>query len=353
MNKIKAIFFLGVMLLASSCQKDDMPEVVQSNDPVFTIKGKIGQEEVNIVAGDDNQYMYTGFDIRNRVDLFYGDISNENSSFKLTVHDGNLDNDKLALITNKPSFGFTRSAVQPTFEFAIDSFANSVKIGGIDWFVNGQFYSSNSITLYEHGIFDICAEVTFIDGETKTLCNEVILGYKKHAIGEPVHIVTNTGRLRVYNNTVFPMESISWYIDGQYISDALELSTTDYSGIVTVTAEITYGNGSTRTKSIVVDFDLQGRFIQDFSAMENINPLDNDYTLDMRFDINGEIWVSDIPENDTAHFEVNKYEAYKDNVDGIPVSIANGTINCYLKRLSDGMLREAELEMTFGFPENF
>lgn len=330
-----------------------MPELVESNDPVFMVKGKIGQEDIKIVAGDDNQYMYTGFSERNGVDLFYGDISNENSSFKLSIHDGNLDNEHLELITNKPQFRFTRNAVQPTFQYAIDSFANSVKIAAIDWYVDGDYYSSNSITLYDHGLFNICAEVTYEDGEVAKLCNDVILGYEKHAIGQPVHIVGSTGRLRVFNNTVYPIDNVEWYINGTLFSDAVELSTSAFTGRVPITVIVKYSNGVERTKSIIVDFDLEGKFIQDFSFAENTNPLNNDYSIDLRFNINGETWISNIPENDSTFIDINKYMKYKNNVDGIPVSIAEGVINCKLKRLSDGMIRDAELEMTFGFPENF
>ncbi|SFT53779.1 hypothetical protein SAMN05216474_1164 [Lishizhenia tianjinensis] len=353
MSRFSTILTLSFLLVLSACKKDEMPELVESNEPVFMVKGKIGQEEINIVAGDDNQYMYTGFDERNGVNLFYGDISNNNSSFKLTIHDGNLDNDNLELITNQPQFAFTRNAVTPTFQFAIDSFANNVKIDAIDWYVNGDYYSSNSITLYEHGLFNICAEVTFVDGEVANLCNDVILGYKKHAIGQPVHIVGSTGRLSVFNNTIYPIDNVEWYVNGVLFSDAIELSTSAFTGRVPITVIVNYSNGVQRTKSIMVDFDLEGKFIQDFSFAENINPLNNDYSLDLRFEIDGETWISNIPENDSLFVEISKYEKYKENVDGIPVSIANGLINCKLKRLSDGMIRDAELDLTFGFPQNF
>lgn len=353
MSRISTILTLISLLLFTACKKDEMPELVESNDPVFKVEGKIGQQKVQIIAGDNNQYMYTGFDERKGVNLFYGDIENENSSFNMTIHDGNLDNDDFELITNKPKYAFTRNAVQPLFQFAIDSFANSLKINAINWYVDGEFYSSNSISLYDHGLYNICAEVTFEDGDVETICNDVILGYKKHAIGQPVHIVSTTGRLLVYNSTTYPIDNVLWYVNENLYGDGLELSTSDFTGQVKIKAIVSYGNGVVREKTILVDFDLEGKFIQDFSFAENINPLNNDYSIDLRFDINGETWVSNIPENDSTFINIKKYVKYKDNIDGIPVSIADGQFKCQLKRLSDGMIRDAEFDFTFGFPENF
>lgn len=351
MRKHLSIYLL-LTLVIFSCTKDDLPETVKSNDPVFMVKGSLGDQEIEIIAGDDNQYMYTDFSERERVKLFYGDINNGSNSFKISVHDGNLDNEKLELLTNKPEFKITRSSDVPIFQYTIDSFANETKINSIEWFVNGDFYSQNMIQLYDHGIYDVCAKVTYNDGEIAELCNEVILGYKKQAIGQPIHIIGNTGRLFVSNNSTFLIDNVQWFIDGELVSESQEFTTSAYTGIVEVTAIVNYSNGVTREKSIVVDFDQEGRFIQDFSYAENMSDLENDYTADIRFEYEGDIWVSDIPENDNASIVITKYEKYKENINGIPVSIAHGTLNCKLKRLSDGEIKEASLDLTFGLPQN-
>lgn len=351
MRNLLGIFLIVTITLAS-CDKDDLPETVKSNDPVFMVKGSLGTENIEIIAGDNNQYMYTDFSERERVKLFYGDINNGDNSFKISVHNGNLDNEKLELLTNKPEFKITRSSDVPIFQYTIDSFANETKINTIEWFVNGDFYSQNMIQLYDHGIYDVCAKVTYNDGEVAELCNEVILGYKKHAIGQPIHIIGNTGRLFVSNNSTFLIDNVQWYIDDALVSESQEFTTSSYTGIVNVTAVVHYSNGVTREKSIVVDFDQEGRFIQDFSYAENMSDLENDYTADIRFKYKGEIWTSDIPENNNAAISISKYEKYKENINGIPVSIAHGTLDCKLKRLSDGEIRDASLKITFGLPQN-
>ena len=79
-----AILLAGLAL--NSCKKH-VPDMPESNNPVFRVDGTFDGVDFTMIAGDDNAYMHTSSEIENRVHLFQGDLSDGVNSIQLEIYD--------------------------------------------------------------------------------------------------------------------------------------------------------------------------------------------------------------------------------------------------------------------------
>ena len=79
---MKKIISISIILLFLGCQKD-ATNLVENTDPVFKAMFVIGGETQNIIAGQDNKYMFSGVKTDSLdVESYSGTLTNINGSKK-------------------------------------------------------------------------------------------------------------------------------------------------------------------------------------------------------------------------------------------------------------------------------
>lgn len=347
----------GIVLLAvvaflfASCSKEDIA-LPESNNPVFQLEGTIGAEEIALVAGDDNAYMHTFTTVANGVNIFSGKLGDGATSVEIGVYDGNIDQDKVTpLSVIKQSDKWAYSSGQDLVIFSKGMFPNHQMISQISWTINGAFAGINTVKISEPGIYDVCAMVSFQDGSTGTLCNEIIVGFVRNANFRMRHYANQAGELNVWlDDVIGEIESMKWYIDGEFVGKK-----TEYSGNVSanqhlVTVEVDFVNGTSRTKSMVVDGSVTGHFIDDFTGFEQCiqNVVHRDYNWLIKLEHNGEEYSSLFSSNTNSTLNVESIEYYGLNSSGKKVYKINATVEGVVRKIGTSVDKQVSFNTTFG-----
>jgi hypothetical protein len=89
MNKFLA--FLTLSILIASCKKQEIKDPPIGNNPVFKAFGSIGNSNLQIVAGDNDYKMETGFYYLNGIENYFGSLNNTENQLKIVFKDGFLN----------------------------------------------------------------------------------------------------------------------------------------------------------------------------------------------------------------------------------------------------------------------
>lgn len=342
---------LLTVLLISSCKKQEVEDPITGNQPVFTAMGTIGTDEFSVSAGQNNFYMHTESSVVNGVDFFSGRLSDGNFELELGIYDGNLDLPANQFAQNLPSgLFFAVNQTMPLVTLSKDLFPNASLIQDISWFIDGVFAGTGNVPIKSPGKYNVTAEVTFNDNSTASLTNEMILGYTKHATCQLRHFLTPNGNLQVWmeENDV-PITSVKWFIDNEYQNSDPKLNSTLDQQNHTIKAEITFQNGVVRTKSILVDGSLEGKFIDDFSVFENgSSSIIQDFNAVITLRKDGKEYASASTNNQSAVIEVISVDYFGTNTAGKAVVMIRAIISCNLKEISSGDVFPFQCETNFG-----
>jgi hypothetical protein len=347
---IYLIFLLTIAGL-SSCKKEEVEDPIEPNTPVFRVDGTLGTENFSMVAGDDNFYMSTFSEMIHGVGLFAGKLSNGDFEVEMGVFNGNIDLPQELLADNLPSeLQFAALAPQPAFELSKQMFPNSNYIEQIKWYVNGTYAGTNSVVIHEPGKYTVCAEVSFVSGNEGMVCNELIIGYQKHASSILRHFVSPGGDLQVWiEEQDVPVASVKWYFDDEFVSDDLKLIDEIDDEIHVVKAEVTYANGVVRSKSVLLDGTACGSYLDDFSIFEN-DPvgLFRDYAITLTVRKDGAEFTSIDTQNSQANFQVMDLSYFGKNTAGKAVFKISAQVECMLRNNSNGQIVPFSGNIEFG-----
>lgn len=351
--KTKFIFivFASLSALITSCHKEKVEEPPVASSPIFKAEGTLGTESFAIAAGEDNFYMNTFSDVVNGVDFFSGNLTDGSFELEMGIYDGNLDISSSNFSEDLPeNIGFATNPTQPLAILSKSLLPNEMMIQQIDWFVNGVYEGSNTVEIMLPGKYNICAKVSFNDGSEETLCNEMILGYTKHATCQLRHFLSQGGAFQAWvDEYSVPLSSVKWFIDGNYASDNFKLITNldQYSHIIT--AEINFENGVKRTKSMLIDGSLNGKFIDDFTVFENAGSIVNwDFDVSISLKKNGKQYISSNVSNETAQLTITDVDFYGTNSAGKAVFKISANVICNLKEAGTGEVLPFTCSTTFG-----
>lgn len=336
-SKYLVLFLLLTSLF--SCKKEEVEDPIEPNTPVFRVDGTFGTESFSAVAGDDNFYMSTFTQTVNGIDLYSGKLSDGNFEIEMGLFNGNIDLPLEMLVDNLPGeLHFAGIPQQPILELSKQMFPNCNYIEQIKWYVNGTFAGLNTVVINEPGKYSVCAEVAFISGNEGTVCNDVIVGYQKHASSILRHFVSPGGDLLVWlEEQDVPVASVKWYFDGSFVSDDLKLEDEIDDDMHVVTAEVTYSNGVIRTKSVLIDGTANGGYLDDFSIFENTpTPFFRDYSVALIVRKNGIEYTSMNVANNTSNFHVSNLSYYGKNSSGKAVFKVTAELDCTLRNNSNG-----------------
>jgi len=344
--------FAGILLF-TSCKKDQI-EIPQSNDPIFRADGSMTGGDFSIVAGDNNAYMYTMTCEENGVNVFSGKLSDDEFSIEMGVYDGLLDfinHEALAHIANNVSPTFAHSDDQPIAELNKAWLDDLQNVSQINWYVNSTLVGVNVAYIYEPGIYNVCAMVTFNDNSTIEYCNELIIGYEKHASCSIHSNVNVAGELIAsIQGATTQVSEVKWFLDDYPISTDLYLNLPVTPELHRLKAQITFANGVSRTKVAIVDGTLYNRDLSDFSIFEE-NQVQNpyrDFNVKMSVIRNGKNYYSLPADNSSSMINVTGIEFYRNNTAGNPVYKVSANISVMLQEAVSLKESPLNMSMTFG-----
>lgn len=352
MKRRGGIVVLAVIaFLMSSCTREEiiLPE---SNDPVFKLEGSFGNEEIEMVAGDNGMFMHSFTNTSNGVSIFSGKLSDGNTSVEIGIYDGNIDQDKVTpLSVIKQSDEWAFSSGQDLVIFSKGMFPNHQLIDQITWTVNGVFAGTNTVKISEPGVYDVCAMVSFHDGTNSNLCNEIIVGFARNANFRMRHYANQSGELNLWLDDVLgEIESMKWYIDGEFVGKKLDYAGTITSDLHLVTVEVDFVNGTSRTKSMIVDGSVTGHFIDDFTGFEQCiqNVVHRDYNWVVKITDDGSEYSSLFADNSNSVMEIEDIQYYGLNSSGKKVYKIVASVNGKVRKIGSSIDQQVSFNTTFG-----
>ena len=359
MRRAKALIAFTMVLgglLFSSCKKHTIDQP-NSTDPVFKAEGTMSGGILNLVAGDDNAYMYTDIYEENGVQIFSGNLSNGDLSIEMGIFDGLVDMPDPQSINSLPiSHMFSRNSTTPLAILTKNSFPNVDMIDYIGWSIDGvqQSTTNDTVTIMDPGVYNVCADIIFTDQSSAYLCSELVLGYKRHANCTIKHFLSLDSTLTVgIEDPQVEIEKVEWFLDNVFVSDEPEFTHSNFpSGNHVLRAQVNFENGAKRIKSMILDGDLHGHFIQDLSLFEtNISVLLNrDFNVRLKLESNGISYRSDLADNSANKITFDEISYYGKDAGGNSVYKVKAHVVATVQDIQDvNNTRELDFQTTFGF----
>ncbi len=355
MKHTKISLFLCVFIIAFACKKKKIEELPPGNEPIFKAQGILDGEEFSIIAGENNAFMYSFTEKINGVNKFTGKLSDNSTEIEIGIFDGNIDSPSISfeqLLADSLRWDIVSGA--PLVTLSKDDFPNAFKINSIQWFSDNTFIGMNTVPIFEPGKYSILALVTFDDGKTASLRNDLIVGYTTNANFILRFNLFPDGDLNTWINvSKGTVSSVKWTIDGE------ELEETDENIINNIdeeeheiSATVIFTNGVVRTKSIHVDGSLTGNNIPDFSDLEltpsNVSAPPRDYKTKLVVRKNGIEYRSDFIGNNSNSIKIKEIKYYGVNGNGKNVYKLSAAILTNLKNMSTSSVESINFETIFG-----
>ncbi len=192
-NRFKALLFIALLGIVQACQKKEIP-VSYEGTPVFMMESNINGNEVNITAGKNNYYMFTGTSV---------------DAMGVLVMNGQLRPEDCSKCNHEFSFYYRDSKLRNTI--TINNIEEVLKTGNYNYF-NGRDTLNNlsgahiSFNAYAPAGTNYTYSWDFGDGTGSNLANPT------HQYAEPADYnvcltVSNGGISKTICN-VIPMDSL-------------------------------------------------------------------------------------------------------------------------------------------------
>jgi hypothetical protein len=327
------MLFALSLLWFSSCKKIEVEEPVQQGSPIFTVDTQLGDDKFVLSAGNDGCELNVGSEYVNGVQCFTGTLSDGESEISLAVMDGKLDLPMFEFqsgLTDNLPYLFEKD--KTLAELSLDHFPNAKNIQQIKWFVDGVFYGLNDLKITEPGVYSTCALVTFLDGSYESVCNELIIGYKKSAVAILENYVDMSGYLHAWIDAdLIDVASVKWSLDDVVVCNEEILLHQLSPKTHKITAEITFANGAKRKRTVLVDGACKGNFLNDFTCAESlISSSNNDFNVRIDVKWNGSVYSSKLVQNDSGKFQITDMKYYGKDAKGNKIYKIDALINCML-----------------------
>ena len=345
--------FLGFLLIISACKKNEIIPPPGSSTPVFTAVGTFGNEVINLQAGDNGVVMNTETLLYNGVDFFKGNLGNDAFDLEIGIFGGDFDiqNTTLPDFSPQSEVSFAYVAPQPPMlVLSKDSLPNSEIINEVEWIVNGVVQPVlNNLVINSPGKYQICAHVTFTDMTESTLCNEMIVGFKQNASFELEFVMGQDHNLMAWiDPSIGTIQSVKWFQDGIEISNSSQLNKYIEDGSHLIQAEVLFTNGVKSLRSILVDAELYGKNIFDFTKLSSPFPIEWDFKSKLKLVKNGIEYFSHQTPNSGNKITISDVKYFGLNSLGKAVYILTGEIQVNLKSNLSSVVIPLNLDISFG-----
>lgn len=349
LSSLMALSFLALV----GCSKQDtiFPE---PNAPEFEVHGTLGNDDFNLVAGDNDAYMFTSTELHNGVRVFTGKLADSESSIEFGIFDGNLDKPNSIPEANLQNavLNFAHRYYDPLAVLTLESIVPNGNASHVEWYINGTFSGSGQISIYEPGKYDVCAHVTFITGQTEQHCDQIILGYTRNA-NCAIDLDLSQGNIQAsLNSTGETIQSVEWLLNNVVVgtNDSL-LENITYGVGNTLKARVTFDNGVVREKSCFIDGTDPTQWISDFSSFElgsSTSVAPQDYQVRLIVENNGKTYKSVQAENEGSTITLLSLEPYENNANGNSVYKATLQIEAIVMEMSTQKLIPVSFTTTLG-----
>lgn len=351
--KYTALLSAFALLFLASCKKDVI-EIPTSNDPVFRVDGSMSGGSFSLIAGDDNAYMHTMTTVENGVNVFSGKLSNGAFSVELGVYDGLLDyisHEALGQILSDNSPAFAHSSNQPIAELNSALLDDLQNVSQVNWYIDSELAGIDIAYIYEPGIYEVCAKVTFNDNSTIDYCNELIIGYERSAncnIHSNVNVAGNL--IAAIQGATSNIADIKWFMDNYPIGTDINLNLPVSAQLHRLKAEITFSNGVKRVKEAIIDGSLANRDLSDFTIFETnqVQVPARDFNVKVAIERNGKFYNSLPANNGSSTIEITGIEYYGENTMGNRVYKVSADVSAVVQESSSLKETAINLSTTFG-----
>lgn len=350
----KIITVILALFVVVACKKEVIEQPVEASEtPVFSVRGKLGEQSVELIAGVDNAYQETLIEVKNEISHFKGTMIDQNERLELSFSEG-----EIGLISDGSSlFSGTILFQKPAENWMLlnqSGLVNNQFVQSINHSVNGVSIGENLIVT-QPGFNTICTDVSFTDGTTKSICNKYLLGYEDYG-GFLINFASTLTSTNLYaQSTNTPISTVEWFVDGVSFSAESNTSLAAGQGVVIVTAKVVFTNGIKREHSVIVDTDGENRYLKDlylYKTSVETSQL-NDYKLTLNYTKDGVTYTSVIDSSQEGGFQVNSVELYHEKSNGNKIYKVSGSINCQLKNLISQELIPLSLEVVYAIEVNY
>jgi hypothetical protein len=339
------------ILILFSCTKESIPDTLPDQSPVFHVQGDLNGESFLYQAGENNMVMETEIASIKGVASFVGKLTDGIDFIELSIQDGNIDLIQGNWVDELPQqLNFSTLSNESLTTLSKEYFSNHEIIESVVWMIDGEYAGTNEVPIYEPGIHQVCAKVNFEDGSEATLCNDLIIGYKKNATSHLRHFLAPNGSFQAWlDNSTCDVENVKWFVDGNYFGSEPKLLTTLEKGIYEIVAEVTFSNGAKRILKVSVDGNLTGHYIDDLTIFEDIeNEYFADHSVALTVKRNGQTYRSLTADNEESVFHINKMQLFGTSPQGNPIIQLNIEVNCLLQNVLTGQQIPFVMNGVFG-----
>lgn len=346
------LYIICLAFLFSACKKDKLPEIPDSNTPVFLATGEINGTPFEFIAGENLTQMTEDIKMINGVNYFSAHLGNEQEKVMLTMADGDLD-----LIVknwnfeNVSSIDLLTDFEVPLFSMGVFDFYNSQMITNIDWEVNGNPVNGEKIDFIEPGRYDVCGNFSFLGGTYATVCNELIIGFNRtteaQLIAEPVQNASFRLELDLDEGD---LSGAKWFVNDSLFSTDLAPYFTAVDEHNIIRCEYITSNGGKRAKSIYLNRDNSEVYVQDFGYFERNSQEFADYLLTIDFELaQGKFRA--FPYEDSTSVDLDEVTLYEET-DDKKIYLAKGSYSGKFTNLDTEEIVDGEINFKFAIPMN-
>lgn len=355
MKKIKSLCYTALVtaLFALTGCKHEIIQPPVSNTPVFNAIGTIGDDPVNLSAGVDQVTLSSNNEVVDGVQVYRGTLGGSNVEFAMELYDGNIDltTKPIQELTSATEFYFTPNTSQPLLSITKNAFQNASSIQSISWTVNGNpQIQQNDLRIFNPGKYDVCANVTFEDQSKSTICNQIIVGFRKNANYNLNFILGQDGSFRSWLKIISgTISSVKWYVNDNLINqegffnyDSLEM----YKNVIR--AEAIFTNNAKKVTSVLLDKSA-GNHIFDYTNYGDLTNYIWDHKVRISVKKNGEIYTSQNAYNEQNKVTVEEIKFHNINSQGNPVYILKGKVVALLTKDGSNETYPLNLNISMGF----
>lgn len=352
------LLFLVLSVALFSCKKKEIMPLPASNSPVFYMNGEFDGQSISHTAGDNGMVMTPGIEDRNGVNYAFAQFSDGSTKFKIGLFDGNV-----AIPNNDKNFQagdtmfFAQESAQSLAYLSPSLMSNGYKVKNVNWYANDVLLDSGSdnVAMTEPGVYFVRGDFTFQDNTFKQVVNRMYLGFENDVDFNVHHLVTDPNELKLWiEGPTVNIDSIQWYLDGQYVWTGNTCTKDIGNSIKDVTAKAFYNNGAVQEKKILVDGSHVGRYIEDFGIFYAPDQyLRWDYKVGIEVERNGQTYTSFDVANYKGSFVVKSVSTFIDPVSGEKAVRLDVDIDAKLKSTSTGEIIETKMSAVIGFPASY
>ncbi|MCE3295991.1 MAG: hypothetical protein K0R65_1705 [Crocinitomicaceae bacterium] len=350
MMKLKHISYLLLAgILFTACKKK-IVEIPESNSPVFVTTGQLGEDNISIVAGDDDAQFSNSISTINGVSYYSGTLIQGSTEIELGMYKGDNELPQLNIdnITSLSSMGFASLPLGPLFEVKRENFENNSNIKEIKWYVDDVYAGTNSVKIFEPGKYRVCAKILYANKYESEVCNDIIVGYTRSNELELDFSLEGNNQFTSWIESTGTVSHVKWYLNEQLISEETSLSTVLPATFNKLKAEVTFADGSKRVRSVMVDGTHSDCSIEDFARQEQNDNLSWDYKLRLNIKYEGNEYSSMDVDNSESSLKISSIDYFGIDSKGNPVYLVKGLLKSKVKSKATNDILDVNLNISWG-----